>query len=414
MKYIFVTGGVVSSLGKGLTAAALGALLDRAFGGLPARAAPLTGLPEETIISLARRYGRAKAAFLRINYGLQRHGGGGMAVRTIACLPAVTGHWRRPGGGIQLSTSKAFQFNKQALGRPDFMPGPCRTINMIRLGDALNLPDAGVGGPLAFVEQDTIENWQRQYEINLRSIMLGAKHAMPHLRASAPASIINISSIAGLAAAPGMGAYNATKAAVWMYTKTLALEAAKADWNVRCNSVHPVFIKTPILDPFIAMAGGDEDKAHERLARGIPLKRIGDPDDVAYCVLYLASDESAFMTGTDLLLDGGVVAWCSLSGATMPALAEPPLLGGAVEHAVENRVQVVVLRRGRWHLADGQNRHPPCSVQAKMPVTSPSHDDRRLTRKGRPPAHRRGAARSLSVGGKIRRGGEGARRARDN
>jgi len=160
--------------------------------------------------------------------------------------------------------------------------------------------NAGVGGPLAFVEQDTVDNWQRQYEINLRSIMLGAKYAMPHLRAAAPASIINISSIAGLVAAPGMGAYNATKAAVWMYTKTLALEAAKADWNVRCNSVHPVFIKTPILDPFIAMAGGDEAKAHERLTRGIPLKRIGEPDDVAYCVLYLASDESKFVTGSEL------------------------------------------------------------------------------------------------------------------
>ncbi len=168
--------------------------------------------------------------------------------------------------------------------------------------------NAGVGGPLAFVEQDTVDNWQRQYEINLRSIMLGAKHAMPHLRAAAPASIINISSIAGLAAAPGMGAYNATKAGVWMYTKTLALEAAKADWNVRCNSVHPVFIKTPILDPFIAMAGGDEAKAAERLARGIPLKRIGEPDDVAYCVLYLASDESKFVTGSEFKIDGGMTA----------------------------------------------------------------------------------------------------------
>ena len=116
------------------------------------------------------------------------------------------------------------------------------------------------------------------------------------------------SPIAGLVAAPGMGAYNATKAAVWMYTKTLALEAAKADWNVRCNSVHPVFIKTPILDPFIAMAGGDEDKAHERLARGIPLKRIGEPDDVAYCVLYLASDESKFVTGSEFKIDGGMTA----------------------------------------------------------------------------------------------------------
>ena len=168
--------------------------------------------------------------------------------------------------------------------------------------------NAGVGGPLAFVEQDTVENWQRQYEINLRSVMLGAKHALPHLRAAAPASIVNIASIAGLAAAPGMGAYNATKAGVWMYTKTLALEAAKADWNVRCNSVHPVFIKTPILDPFIAMAGGDPDKAAERLARGIPLKRIGEPDDVAYCVLYLASDESKFVTGSEFKVDGGMTA----------------------------------------------------------------------------------------------------------
>jgi NAD(P)-dependent dehydrogenase (short-subunit alcohol dehydrogenase family) len=168
--------------------------------------------------------------------------------------------------------------------------------------------NAGVGGPLAFVEDDTIENWQRQYEINLRSIMLGCKYAMPHLRAAAPASIVNISSVAGLAAAPGMGAYNATKAGVWMYSKTIALEAAKQDWNVRSNSVHPVFIKTPILDPFIAMAGGDEGKAHERLSRGIPMKRIGEPDDVAYCVVYLASDESKFVTGSEFRIDGGMLA----------------------------------------------------------------------------------------------------------
>ena len=175
-------------------------------------------------------------------------------------------------------------------------------------GLSVLINNAGIGGPLAFVEADTSENWQRQYEVNLKSVMLGCKHAMPHLRASAPASIINISSIAGLAAAPGMGAYNATKAAVWMYTKTIALEAAKQDWNVRCNSVHPVFIKTPILDPFVAMAGGDEGKAHERLSRGIPLKRIGEPDDVAYCVLYLASDESKFVTGSEFKIDGGMTA----------------------------------------------------------------------------------------------------------
>ena len=168
--------------------------------------------------------------------------------------------------------------------------------------------NAGVGDVLLFAEQDTTENWQRQYEINLRSVMFGCKHAMPHLRDNAPSSIINISSIAGLAGAPGMGAYKATKAGVWMYTKTIALEAAKMEWNVRVNSVHPVFIKTPILDPFIAMAHGDEAKAHERLARGIPLKRIGEPDDVAYAVLYLASDESKFVTGSEFKIDGGMTA----------------------------------------------------------------------------------------------------------
>ncbi len=175
-------------------------------------------------------------------------------------------------------------------------------------GLSILINNAGIGGELVWTEQDTLENWRRVQAVNVESIMLGCKHAMPHLRASGAGSIINISSVAGLAAAPGMGAYNATKAAVWMYTKTIALEAAKAGWSVRCNSVHPVFIKTPILDPFVAMAGGDEGLAHEKLARGIPLKRIGEPDDVAYCALYLASDESKFVTGAEFKIDGGMLA----------------------------------------------------------------------------------------------------------
>ena len=110
------------------------------------RTAEVTGLSREIIVSLAERYGRARAAFIRVNYGLQRHAGGGMAVRNIACLPAITGHWRRAGGGVQLSTSANFTFNRAALERPEVGPS-ARTINMIRLGEALTLPDAGVGGP---------------------------------------------------------------------------------------------------------------------------------------------------------------------------------------------------------------------------------------------------------------------------
>ena len=112
----------------------------------PRRAAAITGVPAERIHRLGVQYGQARAAFLRVNYGLQRHAGGGMAVRTIACLPAVAGHWRRPGGGVQLSTSFGFRFDTAALERPDLSP-PVRTINMIKLGEALTLPDAGVGGP---------------------------------------------------------------------------------------------------------------------------------------------------------------------------------------------------------------------------------------------------------------------------
>jgi len=121
-------------------------LRERAAEWTPERTSTTTGISAATIVSLAQRYGRAKAAFVRINYGLQRHAGGGMAVRTIACLPAVVGHWRRPGGGVQLSTSLNFRFNTTKLHRADLSPA-VRTINMVRLGDALTLPDAGVGGP---------------------------------------------------------------------------------------------------------------------------------------------------------------------------------------------------------------------------------------------------------------------------
>ena len=121
-------------------------LRDRVREYPPERVAQITGLSQEQVVSLGERYGRSKATFIRVNYGLQRHAGGGMAVRTIACLPAVTGHWRRAGGGVQLSTSANFVFDKKTIERPDLSP-PVRTINMIRLGEALTRRDAGVGGP---------------------------------------------------------------------------------------------------------------------------------------------------------------------------------------------------------------------------------------------------------------------------
>jgi anaerobic selenocysteine-containing dehydrogenase len=112
----------------------------------PAKACSITGIPAETIVRLAEMYARSSACFIRVNYGLQRHAGGGMAVRTIACLPAIKGDWKRAGGGVQLSSSANFAFNKALIGRTD-LGANVRTINMIRLGEALTSRDGGVGGP---------------------------------------------------------------------------------------------------------------------------------------------------------------------------------------------------------------------------------------------------------------------------
>ena len=113
----------------------------------PERTAETTGLEPGQIEELAREYALARPSWIRLNYGMQRHAGGGMAVRAVSLLPAVTGAWRDVGGGATLSTSGAFRANTAGLERPDWVPAGTRTVNMIRLGDALTLPDAGVGGP---------------------------------------------------------------------------------------------------------------------------------------------------------------------------------------------------------------------------------------------------------------------------
>ncbi|HEU0016650.1 MAG TPA: molybdopterin oxidoreductase family protein [Longimicrobium sp.] len=123
------------------------ALRERVREWPPERAAAVTGLEAERIEGLAREYALTRPSFIRLNYGLQRHAGGGMAVRVLSILPAVTGAWRDVGGGATLSMGGAFKPNHAALTRPDWIPPGTRTVNMIRLGDALTLPDAGVGGP---------------------------------------------------------------------------------------------------------------------------------------------------------------------------------------------------------------------------------------------------------------------------
>jgi NAD(P)-dependent dehydrogenase (short-subunit alcohol dehydrogenase family) len=156
------------------------------------------------------------------------------------------------------------------------------------------------------IEMLALADWKRVMSVNVDSVFLGCKHALPYLRKSQPASIVNISSIAGLIAGHNTPAYNASKAAVWLLTKSVALHAARSGDDIRCNSVHPAFIDTPMLQPLRDAFG--KEAAEAKLARQVPLGRIGEPADVANAVLYLASDESRFMTGAEMRLDGGISA----------------------------------------------------------------------------------------------------------
>ncbi len=155
------------------------------------------------------------------------------------------------------------------------------------------------------VEDLSEADWDRTMDVDLKSVYLGCRHALPVLARHAPAAIVNISSIAAMVAGHNFAAYNAAKAGVWMLTKSVALDAARRAPGVRVNSVHPAFIDTTMVDDVV---GGDPQAAREKLARQVPLGRIGTPRDVALAVIYLASDESAFMTGAELKLDGGLSA----------------------------------------------------------------------------------------------------------
>lgn len=167
--------------------------------------------------------------------------------------------------------------------------------------------NAGIG-VMGDIETCSLDDWHRAFAVNVDSVFLGCKKAMPLLRDNQPGSIVNISSIAGLIASDWMPAYNSSKAAVWMLSKSVALYCARKGWDIRSNSVHPAFVDTPILDGIAADAGRPGDVVRGKLARQIPLGRIGEPDEVAAGVLYLASDESRFMTGAELKLDGGISA----------------------------------------------------------------------------------------------------------
>jgi len=156
------------------------------------------------------------------------------------------------------------------------------------------------------VEDLDLAAWRTAMAVNADSAFLGCKHALPLMKESEPGSIVNMSSISALIASHNMLAYNASKAALWMLTKSVALHCARGGWDIRCNSIHPTFVRTPLLDDIIGERDHDETLA--KLAKQVPIKRIGEVEDVAAAVIYLASDESRMMTGSELKLDGGLSA----------------------------------------------------------------------------------------------------------
>ena len=167
--------------------------------------------------------------------------------------------------------------------------------------------NAGIA-PGGSIESVSFDTWKQAFAINVDGVFLGCRLALPLLRENQPASIVNMSSISAMIAGPALIAYNASKAAVWMLSKSVALQCAKKGWDIRCNSVHPTFVDTDILENFRLDKSVPRENTLDKLSTQVPLGRIGEPEDVALGVLYLASDESRFMTGAELKLDGGISA----------------------------------------------------------------------------------------------------------
>ena len=156
-------------------------------------------------------------------------------------------------------------------------------------------------------EHASLADWQRVHAVNTDGCFLGCRYALGAMKAAGCGSIINISSRSGLVGIPGAAAYAASKAAIRNHTKSVALYAAQQGWQIRCNSVHPAAILTPMWEPMLG-DGPDREERMAALVADTPLKRFGTAEEVAALCTFLASPDSAYMTGAELTLDGGLLA----------------------------------------------------------------------------------------------------------
>jgi 3(or 17)beta-hydroxysteroid dehydrogenase len=172
--------------------------------------------------------------------------------------------------------------------------------------------NAGIGGKAGNIENTTLEAWDQVNAVNVDGVFLGCKYAIAAMKRTGPGkdksrgSIINISSIAGIIGSAGPMAYTAGKGAVRLMSKAIAMECAEKGYDIRVNSVHPGGIDTPILEPLYRHFG--KEKAQAFVGSMHPMNHMGEPRDIAEAVLFLASERSKFMTGAEIVVDGGVTA----------------------------------------------------------------------------------------------------------
>ncbi len=171
---------------------------------------------------------------------------------------------------------------------------------------AVLVNNAGITGPDKPTHEIDAEEWDNLMRVNVKGVFLCTKYALPHMIKNKSGSIINLSSIYGLVGAPDLPAYHASKGAVRLMSKTDALLYAKQ--GIRVNSVHPGYIWTPLVEDLAKASEEGVDAFRENLDSKHPVGHVGKPEDIAYGALYLASDEAVFVTGSELVIDGGYTA----------------------------------------------------------------------------------------------------------
>ncbi len=161
-------------------------------------------------------------------------------------------------------------------------------------------------------EHASLEDWRAVHRVNLDGTFLGCRYAIGAMREAGAGSIINMSSRSGMVGIPAAAAYASSKAAIRNHTKSVALWCAQEGLAVRCNSIHPAAVLTPMWEPMLGN-GADRDERMASFVADTPLRRFGQPEEVAAVAVLLASDEAAYMTGSEVTIDGGILAGSAAS-----------------------------------------------------------------------------------------------------